>query len=486
MDKQAIAVLPAQQALEQLQTSPEGLSSSEAERRRATSGPNVLTKSKHTALDVLGRQLKSSLIYLLAFASIFSFALGDLSDGAIIAVILLINTSLGFVQEYRSERAVEKLSTFISKKVSVKRDGKIVQIDQSLLVPGDIIFLREGDVVPADGKLLTAENLQANEAQLTGESVPVTKAVQNGAGQHASSGEASLLFTGSVIEKGEASAVVYAIGDATELGKIALLSTRTRKVTQYEKSLQSFSSLLIRVVLVTLVVTFLAKLLLTRDLTHLPQFLLFIVALAIAVVPEALPVIATVTLSNGAMQLAKQQVVVKRLSSLEDLGNITLLCTDKTGTLTEGKMRVQKIVADDPLRLQQFAAATVESRSEVGAGQQNSYDAAFLAYIPPEIQEQARVYRQVQDLPFDPERRRRCAVIEDTGTHSRYVVVLGAVETLLALSDCPDQQKEQYLAQVASDGKQGLRDLALAYRELPTSGPIDIPQYEQQLTFWAW
>ena len=483
MDKQAIAVLPAQEALEQLHTSPEGLSSSEAERRRATSGLNVLTKSKHTALDVLVRQLKSSLIYLLAFASIFSFALGDLSDGIIIAVILVINTSLGFFQEYRSERAVEKLSSFISKKVSVKRDGKIVQLDEALLVPGDIVFLKEGDIVPADCKLLEAGNLQANEAQLTGESVPVTKAVQAGAGQATTSDDATLLFTGSVIEKGEATAVVYATGDTTELGKIAALSTRTRKVTQYEKSLQAFSSLLIWVVLVTLAVTFLAKLLLTRDFSHLPQFLLFIVALAIAVVPEALPVIATVTLSSGAMQLARQQVVVKRLSSLEDLGNITLLCTDKTGTLTEGKMSIQRIVAEDPLRLQLFAAATVESQGEAGAARPNSYDAAFLAYISPEIQEQARGYQQVQALPFDPERRRRCVVIEESSTHARYLVVLGAVETLLGLSDCQGQQKEQYLAEVTSDGKQGLRDLALAYRELPAPGPVNIPQEEQYLAF---
>ena len=341
MEKQEIALLPAQQVLEQLHSSLEGLSSSEAETRHATYGFNVLKKSKHTALNVLGRQVKSSLIYLLAFASVFSFFLGDLSDGIIIAVILLINTSPGFFQEYRSERAVEKLSTFISKHISVKRDGKTALLDESLLVPGDIIFLKEGDIVPADCKLLSAENVQVNESQLTGESVPVTKVVQTDAGQHTTNGDMSLLFTGSVIEKGEATAIVYAIGDVTELGNSASLSTRTRKVTQYEKSLQAFSSFLLRVVLITLVITFLVKLLLTRDFTHLPQFLLFIMALAIAVVPEALPVIATVTLSTGAMQLAKQQVVVKRLSSLEDLGTITLLCTDKTGTLTEGKMSLQ-------------------------------------------------------------------------------------------------------------------------------------------------
>ncbi len=265
MDKQAIAVLPAQQALGQLHTSLEGLSSSEAEQRRATSGPNILTKSKHTALGILVRQLKSSLIYLLAFASLFSFVLGDLSDGIIIAIILVINTSLGFVQEYRAERAVEKLSSFIRKKV-----------------------------------------------------------------------------------------------------------------------------------------------------------------------------------------------VVKRLSSLEDLGNITLLCTDKTGTLTEGKMRIQKIVAEDPLRWQLFAAASVESTGEKGALQSNSYDAAFLAYISPEMQEQAREYRQVQAFPFDPERRRRCVVLEASSTHTRYLVVLGAVETLLALSDGQDQQKEQYLAEGAARPGPGL------------------------------
>jgi len=483
MDKQAISVLSGEQALNQLHTSLAGLSQSEAETRRATFGLNVLTKSKHTALDILGRQLKSSLFYLLAFASVFSFVLRDLSDGSIIAVILVINASLGFLQEYRSEQAVEKLSTFISKQVSVKRDGKTALLDEGLLVPGDIIFLKEGDIIPADCKLLSAENLQVDESQLTGESLPVNKGAQAGAGQHTADGDASLLFTGSVIEKGEATAIVYASGDATELGKIASLSTKTRKVTQYEKSLQAFSSLLIKIVLTTLVVTFLAKLLLTRDLTHLPQFLLFIIALAIAVVPEALPVIATVTLSRGAMQLAKQHVVVKRLSSLEDLGNITLLCTDKTGTLTEGKMSIQKVVADDPLRLQHFAYATLESLNDADATRQNSFDAAFLAYIPPAVQEQARAFRQVQAWPFDPEARRRRMVIEDTRTNTSYLVVIGAVETLLALSDCQSQQKEQYVTEVTSDGKQGLRDIALAYRELPSTNPITIENDEQHLTF---
>jgi P-type Mg2+ transporter len=170
-------------------------------------------------------------------------------------------------------------------------------------------------IVPADCKLLTADNLQVDESQLTGESVPVAKYVQSEKGNKLDSPNATVLFTGSVIEKGVADAVVYAIGNETELGKIASLSTKTRKITQYEKSLQAFSSFLIKVVLVTLVLTFSVKIIITANFSQIPLLLLFIVALAIAVVPEALPVLATVTLSRGAMKLAKQDVIVKRLSS---------------------------------------------------------------------------------------------------------------------------------------------------------------------------
>ena len=481
MNAQDIGLLPEKSVFEQLHTSEEGLSQHEADARRATYGSNVLSKSQHTALRILGRQFKSSLIYLLVFASVFSFVLGDSSDGTIIAIILLINTLLGFFQEYRSERAIEKLSQFISKQIAVKRDGKTVLVDEALLVPGDVILLQQGDIVPADCRLLAAEELQVNESQLTGESVPVAKYAQVEQGQHATEGHASVLFTGSVIEKGKATAVVYAIGNATELGKIAALSTSTRKVTQYEQSLQAFSSFLLKVVLITLAITFVVKLLITHDLAHVPQLLLFIVALAIAVVPEALPVIATVTLSGGAAQLAKQDVVVKRLSSIEDLGNVTLLCTDKTGTLTQSKMTIQKLVSDDPVRFQQLAYATLQSLIEPGKTGQSSFDLAFLAYIPQEIQQQARVFKQVQDLPFDPEARRRRVIVEDTKAHTCYLVVIGSAETLLDLAQCP--KKTQYLAEIAEDGKQGLRHLALAYRELPSAEHVDICASEHDLTF---
>ena len=237
MDRQDIVLLAAQNVLEQLHSSQEGLSQREGEKRRVTYGFNVLKKSHMTALRTLGRQLKSSLIYLLVVASGLCFFLDDITDGIIITVILLINTLLGFVQEYQSEKAVEKLSKLIKKHILVKRDGKWLLLDDYLLVPGDIILLKEGDIVPADCKLLSAENLQVNESQLTGEAVPVAKYVWDEKRNNLEGGYACLLFTGSVIEKGESTAVVYATGNTTELGKIVSLSVSTPKITRYEKSL---------------------------------------------------------------------------------------------------------------------------------------------------------------------------------------------------------------------------------------------------------
>lgn len=484
MQTRNILSQPEQDVLQELDSSLAGLSQQEADARWTIYGPNALERGKNTAIRILGRQVKSALVYLLVFACVFCFVLQDISDGAIIAVILVMNTALGFLQEYRSEKAVEKLSKLISKQVLVKRDGKFVLLDESLLVPGDVIHVEEGDIVPADCKLLLADNLQVNESQLTGEAVPVAKYVQSERKDTEVDRNSSVLFTGSLLEKGEATAVVYSTGDATELGKIASLSTRTRKITQYEKSLQAFSSFLVRVVLVTLVLTFIAKLIITPHALHptlLLQLVLFIIALAIAVVPEALPVIATVTLSTGAMRLAKQAVIVKRLSSIEDLGNITLLCTDKTGTLTENKMTIQKLVADDPVFFQQLAYATLESINQTGRTGQSSYDAAFSTFIPQDIKEQARAFKQVQELPFDPEARRRRVVIEDGLSRKHYLVVIGATETLLDLAACP--KKEHYLEEIASDGKQGLRHLALAYREMPYTEHVTILDYEHDLTF---
>lgn len=312
MDKKEAATFSPQTVLQKLNTSSDGLSSSEASERLQQYGENILKKETNTALKIFAKQFKNSLIYLFIMAAALSFFLQDFTDGTIITVILFINAILGFLQEYRSEKAIEKLSKFISKEVLVLRQEETKLINEKLLVPGDIVIVRQGDIVPADMKLFEADNLSVDESQLTGESMPVTKAMNYPV--QAENTDASLMFAGSIIEKGEGKGVVFATANNTELGKIAKLSTSTKKITQYEKSLQNFSSYLIRIILLTLAVVFLGKLLITHDINHFTTFFLFVIALAVTVIPEALPVIATVTLSEGALKLAKKNVVVKRLS----------------------------------------------------------------------------------------------------------------------------------------------------------------------------
>jgi len=477
MEKQAAARMSARDLLAQLHSSAWGLDQADVAQRRQQYGPNALTTERTTALRVLARQFQSALIYFLVVAAVLAFATQDLSDGVIIAVILLINAGLGFSQEYRSERAVEKLSHLISAKILVTRAGASALLDVVNLVAGDVVTLKEGDVVPADIKLLTGEGVQVDESQLTGESVPVPKAVQAGV----SGGAASLLFAGSTVDKGAATGVVYAIANETALGKIAALSTSIHKVTPYEKSLRAFSTLLMKTIGVALAVTLALKIALGGGAAHWSLLLIFVIALAVAVVPEALPVIATLTLSRGALTLAKEQVVVKRLSSLEDLGNVTLLCTDKTGTLTENKPTIQRLVSSDDHLFQTLAAATMDRDSGGAQGAQSAFDAAFAAYIPADIARQAGELTIVKELPFDPADRRRRVILADSAHGLSYLVVIGSAETLLQIAHCP--LAHQYRDQIAAEGQQGLRHLAIAYKHLMSPATTDILTQEKDVTF---
>ena len=469
MTKDEAKTLCAKDLLLKLETSDVGLSQKEATARLTTYGPNVVKKQRVRALTILVRQFRSSLIYLLIAATLLSYGIQDYSDGTVILVILLINTLLSFFQEYKSEKMVEKLSQFISKQVHVKRDDEVVLIDQSQLVPGDVIIVREGDITPADLKLLAADNLQVDESQLTGESVLISKYAEE------------QVFTGSTIAKGEGTGVVYATGSATELGAIVTLSTQTKKLTEYEKSLQSFSTFLIKVVLAGLVVVFVLKLVLHDGLSNTTDLLLFVIAMAVAVVPEALPVIATVTLSNGALKMAKKHVVVKRLSSMEDFGNINLLCTDKTGTLTENKMAISSITSIDNELFETLAYAAITPLKGRKHRTDNSYDDAFLAYANEAIQRAAEHYAIVKELPFDPDAKRRRVVLADSKNKKHYLVVIGAPEALFNIAHTI--HKSSYLHKVTEEGKTGLHHIAIAYREVTYDDDFDILKNERALNF---
>lgn len=434
---------------------------------------------------MLVRQFANPLVYFLAVAAVLALAVGNMSDGAIITAILLINAALGFAQEYRSERSGEQLAKLIIRRALVVRDGKRQSIDVTDLVPGDLVILKEGDVIPADAKLLTAEGVEVDESRLTGESVAVAKGsaatgFMEGGGGGGGGGEATLVFAGSIMQAGEATAVVYATGSASELGRVAALATGVHRVTQYERSLRAFSSLLMRIILLTLAVVFLAKIMIA-GFSNVTALLLFIIALAIAVVPEALPVIMTITFSRGALRLAHEQVIVKRLPALEDLGNVTVLCTDKTGTLTQDCMTVKETVAEDFAQFQTLACAAAQSESGAQGVALTSLDAALLASIPDQVKAQAATFRTLKEVPFDPSVRRRRIVVEDSRTRRQYLVVLGSAETLLDLAH--SAHTEQYRRQIAKEGKQGLRHLALAYAVVQYTDDFTVADHKRDLQF---
>lgn len=473
MDAKTAKISSGEEATLKLHSSPDGLTAAEARARLEQYGRNALkNESKHGALNLLIKQFKSSLIYMLLLADVLSFILRNANDAGVITTILLLNAGLGFYQEYKSEKAIEKLQKFVGKEILVRRGGKEVLVAEEEIVPGDVVVLREGDIVPADMKLLRDDDLTVNESQLTGESVPVTKTIR---------GENSVVFAGSTVEQGEAEGVVFATATKTELGKIAHLSSSTKRVTQYEQSLGSFSNFLVRVTFITLALVFAFKLIITHDFSHISSLALFIVALSIAVVPEAMPVIATVTLSSGALKLAKKHVIAKTLTAVEDLGNIDVLCSDKTGTLTYGKQTVKRLTSNDEELFKVLAIAGLETLDEKRKKFQSTFDRAFIGYVPEAEQKLGQAFKRLEEMPFDPNSRRR-RVVASNGVKT-YLIEVGSTETLLEITHEPNAEK--YLQIIKADGEQGMRHLGIAYKEVKytNSEDFDILDHEDNLKF---
>jgi len=474
MDKQKVLKTDLDGLFQALSSSKAGLNDAEAMHRQQIYGKNTLkTTKRRSAFGLLFKQFKSSLIYLLLIACVLSFALKEVNDGLIIAFILALNTGLSFYQAYKSEKAVEVLQKLVSKEVLVVRGSTHVLVADETLVPGDVVVLREGDIVPADIRLFDVNDFKVNESQLTGESLPVTKSL--------SGGDGSLAYAGSIVESGEGSGIIYAISSSTELGKIAHLSSTTKRTTQFEASLTSFSNFLVKVTGVSLLMIFILKLILVRDLSQTGNLAIFMIALAIAVVPETMPVIVTITLSRGALNLAKHHVIAKTLTAVEDLGNINVLCSDKTGTLTENKLSIKNLTAEDKDLFLLLSAASLESLDEKRKKFQSSFDRAFLEYIPEAILDSSKQFIRLEELPFDPRARRR-RVVAKRGDKT-YLIVVGSVETLLSLTHEP--KHSDYMRVIREDGLIGLRHLGIAYKEIVVKGKIkyDILKHENGLHF---
>jgi len=462
-----------------------GLSGAEAKARLARFGPNVFRerREKSLLLQYLSR-FKNPLVIILLVASAVSAFTGELTNFVIISVIVLLSVTLDFVQEYRASAAAEKLRQSVSVRANVLRDGKPLVVAVTSVVPGDVVLLSAGDMIPADGCVLEANDFFVKQALLTGESYPVEKKAGMLPDTATDLQEATnAVFMGTTVISGSARMQVVMTGAETAIGAIADSISRPAEPTSFEIGTRRFGVLIMR--LTVLMVMFV---LLANTWFHKPwlESFLFAVALAVGLTPELLPMVISVTLSRGAMRTARQHMIVKRLSAIQDLGSMDVLCTDKTGTLTEAKIRLERHV-DTQGRPSERVLELAYYNSFFETGLKSPLDEAILAHQHIET----GAWRKIDEVPFDFERR-RVSVLIDNG-ETRWLVVKGAPDEIVGL--CTHYEGEGAELQRPMDAaaldairarqhaleEEGFRVLGIAWRQVPLDHPHAVVSDETEL-----
>ena len=418
----------------QLGSSRRGLTTAEAVLRRARYGPNMLEERRRLSLPLkfLGR-FRNPLVLILLVASVIAALTGDLASFVIIATIVLISATLDTIQEYRAEQAAERLKVEVALKEQVLRDGREVTLPGSELVPGDVVLLAAGDLVPADGSLIEARDFFVNEALLTGESYPVEKrAREEGVDSPEIAAASNAAFMGSSVMNGAARLLVCRTGRTTQLGQISSTLRGPPPPSALDQGTRRFGLLIVRLTEILVLFVLLVNLLFHRP--WLESFL-FAVALAVGLTPELLPMIVSVTLARGALRMARAHVIVKRLGAIHDLGSMDILCTDKTGTLTEAKIRLARnVTLSGAVSERVLALAWLNSHFQ--AGLRNPLDTAIIEHGPPRDQG----WTKLDEVPFDFQRRRVSVLVERGG--SRLLITKGAPEDILRVADRYEEPEE--------------------------------------------
>jgi Mg2+-importing ATPase len=431
--------LDAEQVLAALGSTGSGLSATEAGSRLSQVGPNAVRTHRAQPLKVLARQLQSPVLVLLAVTAFISFFLGQRVDTLVIGTILLASVGLGFLNEYRAERATEALHSQVTHTAVVVRDGSTVEVDVTTVVPGDVVRLALGEVVPADLRLLETTGLQCDESVLTGESLPADKSTGPVPAGSALGDLTCCAFMGTVVRAGSGVGLIVATGAQAEFGRIAVGLGERQPETDFQVGLKKFSVLLLQVAVALTTLIFVTDLLLHRPLL---QSLLFSLAIAVGITPQLLPAVVSTSLATGSRQLAKRKVLVKRLVCIEDLGDMDVLVTDKTGTLTEGRIAFTAALdaagdSDPDALLLGLLSTETEPASAGGGIGGNPLDAA-LWQAPEAVQQDTTGYVRTGLLPFDHERQMTSTVVRSPDGSSR-LIVKGAPEAVLSrCTDVPD------------------------------------------------
>jgi Mg2+-importing ATPase len=461
-----------------------GLSSPEAAARLQALGPNDLAPpSRFETVRELLRYFANPLVLILLVASAVSAAFGQPVSAVIIALMLLLSVALNFAQAYRSHRAAARLRRQVGQTATVIRDGVEREVPVREVVVGDVIHLKAGDLVPADGRLLSTRDLFVNEAALTGESLPREKQAMPGALATGGLGEAvTAVFRGTSVISGLGVAVVVATGPATEFGRVATSLVTRPPETEFERGTRRFGFLILQVVIFLVLFVFLVNALLKRDLL---ETFLFSVALAVGLTPELLPMIVSVTLASGAVRMARKKVIVKQLAAIENFGSMDILCSDKTGTLTHGEITVDRhlnIMGENDEAVIRLAALN----SVYQTGLRSPMDDAILKHEHPAV---AR-HERVDEIPFDFQRRRVSVIVRDDGR--RLLITKGAPESVLPI--CTAVEMAGTAAPLAAPARatadalfrrlsaDGYRALAVAYRPVGDQAAYSVAD-ERELIF---
>lgn len=489
MDLQSLITLDKQAVLSKLNSSLEGLTHLEAQKRQALYGFNEIAQSPYRLLIMEAISHSTNpLVAILLIAAVVSAFTGNVVSSIIIIIMVIMSIGLDYFQSHRSLVAIRKLQRHIASTANVLRDQKWNEIPCRELVPGDIIHLIAGDLIPADALLLNAKDLHIQQAALTGESLPVEKEViyENATPPNIEDAQ-NAVFSGSSVVSGAATAIVVASGQNTQFGNIIKVLAKAAPHTEFEKGITRFGLFIMKVVFFLVFFVFAVNIYLKRSLL---ESLLFAVALAVGLTPELLPMITTVTLAAGAVHMARKNVIVKNLSAIQNFGSIDILCSDKTGTLTRGEMILEQHI--DPLGnksenimlwayLNSLFGTEIPNpfnRAVLKKVNINPLDAAILKHDHPDLQP----YHKIDEIPFDFERRRSSVVVDKSGTH--ILIIKGAPEYVIRecthynidgeIHPRDEISYKKIETTFLSLSKQGYRTLAVAYREIEPKSSYDV------------
>jgi len=463
--------LTTDQLLSELHTTRNGIEQVDAESRIKQYGPNTLKAQRQTtAFGLLLSQFKSPLVLILIFASIVSAFVGEWTDAIIILAVVLGSTMLGFVQEYRASNAVEKLRSQVTIKSSVLRGGKSKMVPSEQIVPGDVVLLSAGSLIPADGIVLETNDFFVNQAVLTGETFPVEKTPGIVPSTASLADRTNCVFMGTSVRSGTAHVLIVQTGKSTVFGGIAERLSLRPAQTEFERGVQKFGYLLTQVMLVMVVIVLAINIFLAKPPI---DSLLFALALAVGLAPELLPAIISITLAHGAQQMAKRGVIVRRLNSIENFGSMDVLCTDKTGTLTEGIVRLDGALSPNG----EPSAAVLNYtylNSQYQTGLNNPLDDAISAYAQ-STGIKSGSEQKIDEIPYDFVRK--ClSVVTASARDERTLITKGALENILKLCTYVQSEGDSHslddkalagIEQRYSDwSSKGFRVLGVAIRKL--------------------